>query len=531
MWIKNLRLKNVQSYKDASITFAKGLNVIVGKNNTGKSTILRSLFQFQSGSNQKPNLLIRKFEKDGFIFATIVDNQFIPTGKPIDPTDDQALFVGLRHGNSLWAHLPQNTVVDDIPSLMPVLERNGNSMGFELFPDYEPNNAFIPFLAKRKTLYNHQSQFDDQSLKKIDADFRNLATKLNRSISNTLADKFQSACKDILNFVPRTLPGQQNMNQATIGQYISPEEFVTLDQMGDGVVQTIGLLVNLFQAKGKIFLIEEIENDLHPAALKKILNLIVDSSANNQFIVSTHSNIVMRVLGAAQDARIFETKSHLEENGDSKTELFSSDINLVNKSPGERIRVLNDLGYELIDSHLWASYLILEEPSAEHIILNFLIPHFTPKIVGRIRTIAAKGVDDTPARFHHLHSLFTYVHTSPVYSNKAWVLVDGDAAGKKVITKLQERFNRTWEPNHFRTFSKSDFEEFYPSKFKNEIDEINNEVNGITKGTLKLNLAKKIVSEYLGNPIDKAKEYEAYFKEVVDILKEIEVALNKVDES
>lgn len=526
MWIKDLTLHNIQSFKDASTTFSKRINLIVGKNNTGKSAILRSLLNFQRGKITKSELLLRKFEKNGFVFATIMEPPPAPTLKEIDPSDVQAISFESRTGHYSWMHFPSHVLSNnDVVGLLEVLRRNDALIDFIPYSDSEAGNAFLPFLARRKTLYNHQGQFDEPSVKKVESDFRNLPTKLNRARSNTLSHQFERACLDILNFVPSTLPGQENMNLAMVGQYVGLDESITLDQMGDGVAQTVGLLVNLFQARHKIFLIEEVENDLHPEALKKLLALIIKSSANNQFIISTHNNIVMRILGSEPETKIFETKTELVKDENVNTELFTSTINPVHNSPDEKLRVLYDLGYELIDSHLWDGYLILEEPSAEHIISSFLAPHFAPKLVGRLRTIAAKGAGDVPGRYHHLHSLFTYVHTSPIYKSRAWVLVDGDAAGKKAINDLQEAFKRSWDPEYFITFSKGDFEEFYPPGYEKEIQTINRESDWKKRGTLKVDLAKRIVDEYLANPEAIAKTFEHSAKEVINILSKIESAL------
>jgi AAA15 family ATPase/GTPase len=526
MKIQNVILHNIQSFKHARIEFSDKINLIIGKNNTGKSAVLRSLLCFQQGTSQRPELLLRKFEDDGFVFATVIDPVSIPTTKKINHTDTQAILYQSKNGQYSWMSFPSSVSVEsDILGLVEIARRDGALLGISQYSDIEPNNIFLPFLAKRKTQYNHQGQFDEQSLKQIESDFRNLPTKLNRAKSNVFASKFGEACLDILGFIPSTLPTQKNTNLATVAHYVGTDDAITLDQMGDGVSQTIGLLVNLFHARKKIFIIEEPENDLHPEALKKLLQLIIKFSTDNQFIISTHSNIVMRILGSEPETRIFETKTELVKDDNLNTELFNSTINEVDNSPEEKLRILYELGYELIDSHLWDGYIILEESSAEHLIANFLLPHFTPKLVGRLRTIAAKGAGDVRARYHHLQSLFTYIHTSPIYKNKGWVLVDGDAAGKEAIKALRNDFKRSWDPEYFKEFSKENFEDFYPSEYEKEIEIINNESDWKKCGKLKVDLAKQVVDDYLNNPEAIAKRFEHCAKEVIDILKQIEQAL------
>jgi DNA repair exonuclease SbcCD ATPase subunit len=43
MQFERLELKNFEGYKNAEIDFAKGLNIITGRNSTGKTTLLEAL--------------------------------------------------------------------------------------------------------------------------------------------------------------------------------------------------------------------------------------------------------------------------------------------------------------------------------------------------------------------------------------------------------------------------------------------------------------------------------------------------------
>ena len=55
--------------------------------------------------------------------------------------------------------------------------------------------------------------------------------------------------------------------------------------MGAGLSGTLSLIVGLSVAKDQLFIIEEPEDDLHPAALKELLDAIAESSQSNQFII------------------------------------------------------------------------------------------------------------------------------------------------------------------------------------------------------------------------------------------------------
>ena len=168
------------------------------------------------------------------------------------------------------------------------------------------------------------------------------------------------------------------------GVYLSDRRTIPLDQLGEGVPNLAGLLADLALSEGKLLLIEEPENDLHPRALKALLDLIETSSETNQFLVSTHSNIVARHLGAASDSRLFYVDTERGVLPPVAT------VQQVPSTPEARLSVLRELGYSLSDFDLWDGWLILEESSAERIIRDYLIPWFAP-LLALVRTLAAGG--------------------------------------------------------------------------------------------------------------------------------------------
>jgi predicted ATPase len=88
---------------------------------------------------------------------------------------------------------------------------------------------------------------------------------------------------------------------------VSPSEGILLEKMGDGVSGALRIVTELADSVGKLFLIEEPENDLHPDALRALLEFVAGSVPDNQFIVTTHSDLVLRHLGSIEGARVYET--------------------------------------------------------------------------------------------------------------------------------------------------------------------------------------------------------------------------------
>jgi hypothetical protein len=143
----------------------------------------------------------------------------------------------------------------------------------------------------------------------------------------------------------------------------------------------------------------------------------------------------------------------------------------VTNVPAERWALLRKLGYEVGDYEMYDGWLVLEESSAELLIREFIIPWFTPALVGRVKTIAAQGAADVEPRLIDLQRLITFVHLEPIYRKSAWVLVDGDKAGTAAIESLRSTFS-DWPADRFLATPSQNIEAFYPKPFSDQVSAV-----------------------------------------------------------
>ncbi len=166
----------------------------------------------------------------------------------------------------------------------------------------EPQNFIYPYLSKRKVA-SYSQDVKTTATSSVTGNFQHLYAKID-NISNPekpAYPEYIQACDDILGFRISTTAANNGKEAAYI---VDNFDHISLDKMGEGVPNLLGLIVSLCVAENKLFLIEEPENDIHPRALKKLLELIVKKSANNQFVITTHSNIVTKYLGAQEGSKI-----------------------------------------------------------------------------------------------------------------------------------------------------------------------------------------------------------------------------------
>jgi predicted ATP-dependent endonuclease of OLD family len=249
------------------------------------------------------------------------------------------------------------------------------------------------------------------------------------------------------------------------GFYFDDNSFVSLDRMGDGVSETVALIVELSLERNKIFVLEEPETNLHPNGLKSLLKMVRSSMKEIQFIISTHSNIVLRELGSDDQTKIFRVARISEEPR------AASLVEEVPRTPIAHMELLRELGYEFTDVGLHEGWLFLEEASAETILNDVLIPHFAPTLRGRLRSFSAGGVANVEPSVSEFRRLITFVHLQPVYQGRIWVFVDGDEAGKAAVERLRGTF-RDLDEKHCICFSQENFERYYPSDFESRVNEV-----------------------------------------------------------
>jgi len=450
MKIHSIRMQNFRSFVDSGVIKLAQINVVIGRNNAGKSSILRGLHQIQHGLPD-----VYGDVRVGHDRATV----------QLDVVD--------ATGPAPWGQILRGQAATFVATIGTSNRRDGNlkfqltgpgmdSGGDARFPNVEPHHFVVPYLSKRKAA-SYGEDTREQIANAVSSDVSNLAAKLAR-IGNPGFPKhsaYVNACSSILGFVVSAIPSQNGQRP---GAYLPDGSPVWIDQMGEGVPNIVQLLVALATSEGKIFLLEEPENDLHPAALKALLDLVVESAKVNQFVVSTHSNIVVRHLCSATNSKLLRVVA--EPNVLPTT----ARVEVVEATPEARIAVLEDLGYSFADFEMWDGWLILEEASAERVIRDYLIPWFAPSL-SRVRTLAAGGVDKVEPVFADFQRMVLYTHLMPAYAGRTWVRVDGDRPGCELTERLKSDF-RDWPSDRFRTFAASQFESYYPAPFANDVKEV-----------------------------------------------------------
>lgn len=377
-------------------------------------------------------------------------------------------------------------------------------------------HTLVPFLAKRKAVsFEHNITSGAQN--QINGTFSNLYSRIDLVATNGHPEheKFMHAVEQIVG-VKITTKASPSGKEA--GFYLDRNTFVTLERMGDGVSEMVALIVELCVERNKIFVLEEPETNLHPRGLKSLLALVRSSSEHNQFLIATHSNIVVRELGADPHTKILQVSR--EDSGS----LASSRVVEVPQTPDARMSLLRSLGYDFADFELHEAWLFLEESSAERIMNDILVPWFVPRLRGRVRTFSCAGASNVEPSVSEFHRLITFVHLQPIYEGRTWVRVDGDEKGGEIVARIAAKFPHL-DAAKCATFEQPAFEKYFPARFQGRVGAILADADKRRQREAKRELLLEVLA-WSKQDAGAREEWEASAAEILGVLRQIEQVLN-----
>jgi predicted ATPase len=497
MKLFSFQLKNIRCFEiTAEIQLSSKINVFIGRNNSGKTTILSSILSAQQGFSvggecMRPHTNDSAFMK--FVFEW-PDYQF-SNNMGIGPGRKT---ISLLYNFDGTGGLPQGTHL--------------LGAGSSAFISTRPDAVFEPFIARRKAT-SFRDVVNSSTANAVTGTLEHVYSRIDEvAVSeHPCHDIFSKALMDVLGFKITT---RASANGKEAGFYFDRRNFVPLQKMGDGVSEIVALIVELCVAENRIFVIEEPETHLHPSGIKALMKLLAQSASNNQFIVSTHSNIVARELGGIAETKIFRVYKTGSAPSDPST------IEEIENNRESRQELLRELGYEFSDFDLFSGWLFLEESSAETVFNQILIPWFAPKLSGKLRTYAAGGVEKLEPSVDDFLRLMVFVHLSEAYNGKMFVRADGDPAGKQVLEKLKRKFS-SMDETTLNIFSKEQFERYYPDRFMDEVNTVLAIDDKRTRQNAKTELLKKVLEWSLNNQEIAKTEWAKSAAEPIELLNQL----------
>lgn len=514
----------------------KLINIIIGKNNSGKSSLIDVIkYLATGGSDIKPTSSIRDGKATEVLIEHIVSKDEMKlafndsqgySGGPIKHLPIGNNYVGSKYTYKIDYESKQHfvkTEKDFDPSISSNIRKLAEIIKRPLF-EFEFRHVLAerdikpePSNPKDKipdpngdgttSLIQFLLSYEDQRYNLVEVDLLNaLNSVLNPDIiikKIIVKNKFSKS-----NTENRWEIQLEDINRIR----------VPLSKMGSGIKTILLVLTQLVvgtvitgKPKNKfVFAFEELENNLHPALQRRLYKFIRDYANENgsTFYITTHSNIVIDTFSNDKDAQII----HVTNNGnESKTSIVSSTINLKNilvdlhikssdllqanaiiwvEGPSDRNYI--NKWISLIDSNLIEGlhYSIMFYGGRLLSRLSFDIENFDRQIIPllKINTNAYVIMDsDISVDKNKINNTKKRI-ASEIGEGKHWI-----TQGREIENYLHNDVIKSWlEKNH--NFS-TDFNGSFQKKFENSIKKV------IPDGSLKYEKQKTKYSEEIATHI------------------------------
>jgi len=336
--IEKLVLQNYKSFKERTvITFNEGLNILVGDNEAGKSTILEAIHLCLSGildgkylkhdfhqylfnyqvveeylhkiktdkTVKLPELLIEvyfqnhedlsefegsynsehNYKAQGIRFEIKLDDTYSDLYKDLIALTDEQTSLPIEYFHIEWQSFARKAVIGRIIPIKSVLIDSSSS---------KVKNGSDIYLSKiiKDNLSKAEQIGLAQSYRKLKQNFNDdgNVTALNTKITSSaeISDKQLSITVDL------------SSNNSWESQLTTNFNNVPFDQIGKGeqcIVKTNLALAHSHEKDRNLILIEEPENHLSHTKLNSLIAQIKNKKADKQIIISTHSSFVANKLG------------------------------------------------------------------------------------------------------------------------------------------------------------------------------------------------------------------------------------------
>lgn len=311
--LREIEIENFKCFKKIKLNKISRINLIFGKNNTGKTIFLEAIFLLFANENPKNVLtLLRGIplslpiqpEVWSILFSGLHTTQKIKISGTIDQLKleiDVSIpsFGTLMQFNESHFFVPENSLFlhwkcnnKDLKAWISHNERFLNTAQTTFLtpiPIVPVSSAFEPFLAvtSGKLKYPIKKVFFYTSLGRIDI------PHISQLFGEVVRKGFKKDVLELLSELDNSIEDIELMSfggGTMVGVKIE-NKFYPINQLGEGFYRILGLICVFIQKKNGIVLIDEIENGIYHGIQGMLWQRIlkISKKLNIQLFITTHS--------------------------------------------------------------------------------------------------------------------------------------------------------------------------------------------------------------------------------------------------
>ena len=303
--LKSLRIRNYRVFKDIEVGGLERINLIAGKNNSGKTSLLEAIFLLSSGGNPKAVVDYNLLRLSGYdpaapprapveiMWQGMFNSMDVNSPIVISGSWGDSGSLELKVSVEKWEGADSVDLTERISTAhISAFQDKALTLRFK-----DPNNNIVEGQARfvsEKNIQplepNAQALFDAQIYRAQPRSIHNDSIRLAR----LRTQKQEGILLDALRIIEPDLQGVED-NSASgapmIWGDIGLPELVPLPSMGLGMTCLARIILDICSTPGGIVLADEIENGFHHSAMDKVWKAIGCASErfDTQVFATTHS--------------------------------------------------------------------------------------------------------------------------------------------------------------------------------------------------------------------------------------------------
>lgn len=318
MVLKHLRVKNFRGIRTATIENLNKINVIVGKNNSGKSSALESIFLLIGISNPELILRIDQYrsllhnEENDFRYVFYnLNYQNIPeleTDLHFEETSRKLVIkptsTSLKGDSMEISFIGETDRISDSASSPSIANINSLVLEGEIKRRHSQRKLTRSSISFERTS-DGKLGFNIKPTKDYKEDlfgiYLNNQTTLigtHKRIESLIVEKKKAFILDNLKLIDSSIQDIMIGSNRIIYFDIGAERLIPSNLLGDGINKILSIIAALNELKNGILLIDEIDNGLHYSTLSILWKLVFQIAIenNNQLFITTHNYDVLKYL-------------------------------------------------------------------------------------------------------------------------------------------------------------------------------------------------------------------------------------------
>lgn len=290
--INSIEIERFRGIKDFKIEKFSKINILLGKNNIGKTSILEAIFLLTGMSNPTlPNLLnaIRTGGKTSMKeLAWLFYNKDINSPIIISDQGSRSFqitpILGLENGSGLT---PTYSVSG--------LKINGLKLSF----NHKGQEGEALFYEKDGEIILNRSKYNEKIVA-CSLPANALKANLFSNIEAIIRKNKKAHLVDVIKLFDNKTLNVEIINDEVYVQLSNINDLIPISFIGDGLQHFIGICSAVLNPENKVVLVDEIDNGLHYTVLKQLWKSLIKLSIENstQLFITTHNEESLKSLAA-----------------------------------------------------------------------------------------------------------------------------------------------------------------------------------------------------------------------------------------